>query len=175
MPSTGLGVWTSYDTVSVASIAKATNTPGGGPYEYMDDFGDSILFRAKRYTLQRVGQQGTPGVNHPMNATHRGAQVGMFERGWSQRRFGNQSQLQREIYNWAGHAEYVEFGRRRSTKWQRFGWVLATKAYGVNGKRVERPSPGNIKTYQRTARRGGYHILRDATRYEARKRGVAFL
>jgi hypothetical protein len=176
----GIGVWTSYDTVTVSSIAKATNTPGGGPYEYMNDFGDAILGRARRYTLQRVGQDGTPGVNHPLNATHRGAQVGMFELAWYQRRFGNQSELQRQIANWAGHAEYVEFGRSRSNKVQRFGWVHARQRVArVPGKKggyvLAKPVPGAVMNYRRTNRRAGKYILRDATRYEARKRGVAFL
>ena len=168
------GSWVWWDTVSNRTIAKANNTPGGGPYDYMDDFGDDILFRARRYTLLRVGQDGTPGVNHPMNATHRGAQVGLYMASWDQRRFGNQSKLQREIINYAGHADVVEFGRKRSTRWQRFGWLFATRPFSENGKRVERPSPGRVKTYPRTARRGGRYILRDAARYEARKRGVPF-
>jgi len=124
--------------ISDRAIISALNTPGGAVSNWRDDIGDRVTTKAIV----------TSPVNDPMNAHHRGGEVGQFKRSWGWDRVGsNGHRVRATIYNGAPHAEYVEEGRKPSFKQQRFSWT---------GWR------GESRTVPSTRGRQGKHILRDA-------------
>lgn len=123
------------------SVISACNTPGGVVFEWRDDVAEKIT---------RAAIIASP-VNDPLNAVHRGGEVGEYQRSWGFDRVGsNQHRVRATIYNGADHADIVEFGRRASFKSQVFSWG-------------EFNPPGDIRRVGFTRSRPGNHILRDAT------------
>lgn len=137
--------------VTDAAIISALNTPGGAVYEWRDDTMLKIANRA----------YDTSPVNNPLNAQHRGGEVGTYKLGWRTRRTGNQHRVGMVISNDSDHAVYVEFGRSASGKYQAFTWAKASPP----GSFVE--VGGDLGGG--TAGRPGRNILRNATNYVMRR------
>jgi len=127
------------------AIITALNTPGGAVYEWRDNVGRRIL---------DICELSSP-VNDVLNAMHRNGVVGTYKFGWRGDRRGSRGhRMVARIYNEAGHAWYVEYGRTASTKVQTFSW---TKWHGQTrtiGGETEHGLTG-------TGPRRGRHILRD--------------
>jgi hypothetical protein len=123
------------------AIISALNTPGGAIHGWRNETAIAI-------TAQAIA---TAPVNDPLNATHRGGVVGTYKRSFGWDSVGsNGHRVRATIFNGAGHADIVEFGRRESGGYERFawrGWV----------------PPGSIDATTRgTSARPGRHILRNA-------------
>jgi hypothetical protein len=129
------------------AIISALNTPGGGVYEWRDGVGHDIAMRAMI----------TSPINNPLNAVHREGVVGTYKKSWAWGRQGSNGHRVRAIvFNSADHAEFVEFGRSASNKYQRFSWSRWNGDIRSVGGVVEgRPRLG-------TRSRDGKHILRNA-------------
>lgn len=133
--------------ITDASIISALNTPGGAVFQWRDQTMLQIANRA----------YDTSPVNNVGNALHRGGVVGTYKLGWSTRRTGNQHRVGMVVSNDAPHAQFVEFGRSASRKYQAFTWVKSFEP----GELVE--VGGDLGGG--TSARPGRHILRNATNY----------
>jgi hypothetical protein len=126
--------------VTPASILRATNTPGGPAFEWRDETAEAVVALAVAKSP----------INDPLNALHRGGQVGTYAASWHWDRQGsNGFELKARVYNTSDHAVQVEYGRGRSGGYERFTWAAA-------GGRMQHRFRGT---------RGweGHHVLRDAT------------
>lgn len=123
------------------AIISALNTPGGAVFKWRDDVAASTI---------RIATAMSP-INNVLDAKHRGGVVGTYIKGWGSDRIGsNGHRVRATIYNSAGHADIVEFGRRRSTGYERFAWTGHTP-------------PGSTSVHERgTSARPGKHILAKA-------------
>lgn len=100
--------------VTQRTIVMAINTPGGIVYEWRDDRAKEILVRARLKSPR----------NKTGNAQHRGGVTGTYRRMWRWERGRASAVVLRAIIrNRANHAAFVEFGRSRSTKYQKFSWT----------------------------------------------------
>jgi hypothetical protein len=100
--------------VSDAAIIDILNTPGGAVFRWRDEIGKDIRNTAIRKSPE----------NDPLNAVHRGEEVGSYKLGWRFNRIGSQGHTVRaNVFNIEPHAVYVEYGRSGSTKMQIFSWT----------------------------------------------------
>jgi hypothetical protein len=178
--------------VSDKLIIKACNTPGGSGGVARD-----MNATAKKVKMRAI--QLSPR-NNPMNASHRGGVVGVYQRSFKTRRYGNGHILVREIWNTAKHAGVVEDGRR-STHWGQTFWDTQwpghfRQLHRTPGERYFDesvrytymkvvPGPwetfgwtrkgGAVMHYAGTAGRPGQHVLNRAFRWSTRKYGVTFM
>jgi len=126
--------------ISDPAIIAALNAPGRPVSRWRDELGDAIV----------SGARGLSPVNDPLNAMHRGGEVGTYKASWRWSRVGsNQHRSRLTVINDSDHAEFVEYGRGVSTGWERFSWVR----WG-----------GAIRTVKRgTSGYPGKHVLQHAT------------
>lgn len=108
-------------TVSDRAIINALNTPGGGVYEWRDEVGKEV---------KRVAETIAP-VNNPLDAEHRGGEVGTYQRSFDfDRRGSHGHHVIARVTNDAPHAIYVEYGRSSSAKFQRFS-MAEVEIHGI--------------------------------------------
>ena len=123
--------------VSDRAIITALNTPGGAVHEWRDNVGVDVRDHAFRHAP----------VNDPLNAMHRGGDVGVYKASFGFDRLGSSGHhVVARVTNSAAHAIYVELGRSASYKMQIFSW----SAYG--GAVVRTGGPNRIEN--RPNRRG---------------------
>jgi hypothetical protein len=115
-------------TINDHAIISALNTPGGAIHEWRDEVGSQI---------KALAQARSP-INNPMNAEHRGGEVGTYKAGWDWDRRGSSGHhVVARVTNSADHAIYVEYGRSGSRKLQIFSWT----EWGGGINRVGGPTP----------------------------------
>jgi hypothetical protein len=85
----------------------------GGVSAYRDALAGEIL---------RQGRSSSP-VNDPLNALHRDGVVGTYKKSWKAHPDVVGWSAQARAGNTAHHAVYLEFGRKGSTKPQKFSWA----------------------------------------------------
>lgn len=124
-----------------ALIISALNTPGGGVFDWRNETERLVLAVAF----------ATSPVNDPLNTLGAGhAPPGEYKASWVTRRQGNGHRVGFQIENFADHADIVEFGRHRSSGFERFSWRSHTP-------------PGSIRVHSHGTRaRDGRHVLRNA-------------
>jgi hypothetical protein len=129
--------------ISGLALFKALHTPGGsgGVRDYVDNQAVQTIQEAIR----------TAPVNKRGNAMHRGGKVGTYKASFHwDRRGSNKTSSQATVWNSAGHAWYVEFGRRASHRPEVFSWT----------RHIPRNS---ISLHEKgTSARKGKHILERA-------------
>lgn len=166
-------------TISDHLIISALNAPGGGVYRWRDEIGKEIKAIA----------EATSPINDPLNAMHRGGEVGTYKFGWDWDRRGSSGHhTVARVTNSSDHAVYVEYGRSGSTKLQIFSWTawhgdirrvggptpIPTTPAGNHARFNRRLSPGEVRFNERmsglprwmgfgTGPRAGMHILGKAT------------
>ena len=139
--------------ISDALIIANANNPAGsmGTFQYLDRFARDIQSRGR----------ATAPVGNPLDRLHDVGVVGRYLRGFGFIRLAGGHVTRRRVYNKAPHAAVVEFGRRKSFKYERF----ATKYLGGGIMEKPRGSSG----------RDGEHVLAKAALFEAVRRGVPFV
>jgi hypothetical protein len=181
--------------ITTGSVHRAMHTPGGVVHNFDVRLAEAITARA----------ESRSPVNDPLNALHRAmwgggvprgrsslgfktqfAVVGTYKKSWDWRMTtgSNRSSSKVLIGNSAPHAEFVEFGRSASYKYQAFSW---SKAPFIKMRRGERPyknpgwkwylitAGGQKSLLDKTNARSGKHILRDSTAKALRKWGIPFV
>lgn len=103
---------TSY--ISETLVIRALNTPGGSGG--VARFADRVARRmvAQAISIAPMGEVGDAGSRDGL--------VGVYKASfhWKKVRGGNAHHVRRDIYNSAGHARFVEFGRGRSWGYEKF-------------------------------------------------------
>jgi hypothetical protein len=176
--------------ISGTAVIKALNTPGGAVREWVDDVAGDITAMARNLSP----------VNNPLNALHRGGDVGTYKASWSWNRRGSRGHtVAGRVENSANHATIVEFGRAASTKMQIFSWtewdggvyriggpsrrklkeaaILTKRAQAYNERarvynaRIDRlPERKGNRTHERD----GMFVLTDSTRQVLAAQGISF-
>jgi hypothetical protein len=85
----------------------------GGVAAYRDALTGEVL---------RQGRASSP-VNDPLNALHRDGVVGTYKKSWKAYTDVTGWSARALAGNTAGHAVYLEFGRKESKKPQKFSWA----------------------------------------------------
>lgn len=130
--------------VTHKAIISALNTPGGAVHDWRDMIGGEIMSIA----------QGTSPINDPLNAQHRGGEVGIYKASWDWDRRGSSGHhVVARVTNDAPHAVFVEWGRSPSYKMQIFSWTEWGGAIGRIGGPTEIPSEGGRTIGRRRNRR----------------------
>ena len=113
--------------ISDRAIISALNEPGGGVYKWRDEIGKDVKARA----------EGMAPENDPMNAEHRGGEVGLYKASFNWDRLGSAGhRVIARVENTAPHAVFVELGLSGSRKMQIFSWT----EYGGATVRIGGPS-----------------------------------
>ena len=138
-----------YTTVTRKSVRLAIQRPGGP---------GNAMARKWRRTAVTTAKKLAP-VNDPLDAMHRGGKVGTYKRSFKTDKIGtNGSYIRTSVKNTAGHAVFVEEGRRASKRTdQRFSWTK----WG-----------GRIQIARQTRGRDGNHVLAKALKAANRAVGV---
>jgi hypothetical protein len=162
--------------VTDKAIITALNTPGGAVSEWRDHIGQEVKSHAQR---------NSP-INDPLNAMHRGGEVGEYAGSWDWDRRGSSGHhVVARVLNYADHAIFVELGRSGSSKMQIFSWTawdgdirriggpaeVANYGGWTLGRHPRRLSKGELRYNERinrtlpkregdrTGPRAGMHIL----------------
>jgi hypothetical protein len=125
--------------VTDRAIISALNTPGGGVFKWRDEVGKEV----KRYA------ESIAPVNNPLDAEHRGGEVGTYQRSFDfDRRGSSGHHVIARLTNDAPHALYVEFGRSSSSKLQIFS-MAHVEIHGIvyEGLKVRVGSKGTISSW----------------------------
>jgi len=135
------------------AIISALNTPGGGVYEWRDQIGQEV----------RSNAEGMAPINDPMNAEHRGGEVGTYKASFDfDRRGSSGHHVVARVLNTADHAIYVERGRSASWKMQIFSWTEWDGAIQRVG------GPGKLPDMIQISRRRFRPLSRGERAYNAR-------
>jgi hypothetical protein len=124
-------------TVTDRAIISALNTPGGDVYRWRDEVGREV---------KAIAEEIAP-INNPMNAEHRGGEVGTYQASFGfDRRGSSGHHVVARVTNSSDHADIVEFGRSSSSQMQIFSWTE------FGGAIVRVGGPGSISKFLEGAR-----------------------